>query len=54
MRLMESELSVLPRALQEAGRESLDDSAHCVRFDFQPHAGLHLPGRMLGSINAAA
>lgn len=53
MRLMESELSVLPRALQAAGREPLDDSAHYARFDFLAHAGLQLPGGMPGRINTA-
>ena len=54
MRLTESELSVLLRAIQAAGREPLDDSAHYARFDFQPYAGLQRPGGMFGRFNAAA
>lgn len=54
MRLTELELSVLLRAIQAAGREPLDDSAHYARFDSQPYAGLQRPGGMLGRFNAAA
>ncbi|MEW6291762.1 MAG: hypothetical protein AB1544_00455 [Pseudomonadota bacterium] len=54
MRLMESELSVLPRALQAAGRKPLDDSAHYARFGFLAHAGLQLPGGMSSRINTTA
>jgi len=54
MRLMESELSVLLRVIQVAGREPLDDSAHYARFGFLAHTGLQLPGGMPGRINTAA
>lgn len=54
VRLMESELSVLLRAIQAAGRKPLDDSAHYARFGFLAHAGLQLPGGMPDRVNTAA
>lgn len=54
MRTMESESSVLLRAIQGAGREMLHESRHCARFGLQAHVGQPLPGWMLGYFNAAA
>ncbi len=53
MRLLKPALSK-HRAMQAMSYELLDDSAHYVRFDFQPHAGLQLLGGMLGCLNVAA
>lgn len=54
MRPMESESSVLPRAIHEADHELLHESTHCVRFGLQAHVGRPLPGGMPGYFNAAA
>ncbi|MGA3985506.1 hypothetical protein ACI2TK_04645 [Ralstonia nicotianae] len=54
MRSLESELSVLLRAIQGAGRELMHESRHCACFGLQAHVGLTLPGWMLGYFNAAA
>lgn len=54
MRPLESELSVLLRVIQGAGRELMHESTHCACFGLQAPVGQPLSVWMPGYFNAAA